>query len=96
MPVDNAAAVTGAKLYQNAPNPFSDKSAIRFYVPEKALNSEVKIFSSDGKQVSNFKSIKKGENKIDIAAGTLPAGVYNYSLLIDGKVTASKQMVLIQ
>jgi len=93
---NNDAVSADARLYQNMPNPFSDNSVIRFYVPVKAVNAELKIFSSDGKEIKRFKTAAKGENKIEIAAGTLPAGIYNYTLFIDGKVAASKQMVLVQ
>ena len=85
-----------AQLYQNTPNPFNDKSAIRFYIPNNAVNAELKIFSNDGKEVKRIKVAARGENKIDLAAGMLPAGVYNYSLFVDGKLAASKQMILVQ
>lgn len=90
---DNAWA-PDVRLYQNTPNPFSDKSVIRFYIPARVNNAELKIFSSDGKEVNKFRIVTRGENKIDIAAGMLPAGIYSYTLFIDGRVGASRQMII--
>lgn len=84
-----------AHLYQNAPNPFKEKSVIRFYIPGAFNNAELSIYTSDGKRIKSYR-ISKGENQIEIAGGTIPAGIYNYTLFINGRVAGSKQMVLIQ
>ena len=65
-------------------------------LPKQAVVKGQLLFSPDGKEVKRYKAATTGENKIDIAAGTLPAGVYNYSLFVDGKNAGAKQMILIQ
>lgn len=81
------------EVSQNTPNPFSDKSEIRF----SSVNSsevEFKVYNLLGSVVynSNFKSIK-GVNTISIDADALSPGVYMYSVK-NGASTITKRMVV--
>lgn len=81
------------EVSQNTPNPFSDKSEIRF----SSVNSsdvEFKVYNLLGSVVynSNFKSVK-GVNTISIDANTLSPGVYMYSVK-NGASTITKRMVV--
>ncbi|MDO9184840.1 MAG: T9SS type A sorting domain-containing protein [Bacteroidia bacterium] len=81
------------EVSQNTPNPFSDKSEIRF----SSVNSsevEFKVYNLLGSVVynSNFKSVK-GVNTISIDANTLSPGVYMYSVK-NGANTITKRMVV--
>ena len=106
--VENGDSQTGSKrsnstldnrqpvLKQNTPNPFSSKTLVRYYVPADTQNAAVKIYDSNGKLIYDEAIRGTGEGNIQIEAGTLPAGTYNYSLLIDGKVFDTKQMVIVR
>ncbi|MES2139812.1 MAG: T9SS type A sorting domain-containing protein [Bacteroidota bacterium] len=81
------------EVSQNTPNPFSDKSEIRF----SSVNSsevEFKVYNLLGSVVynSNFKSVK-GVNTITMDANTLSPGVYMYSVK-NGGSTITKRMVV--
>lgn len=83
-----------AKLEQNTPNPFSENTLIRFYIPQYATVGMINIYSLDGIELKSFTSEQKGINEITVSAGTLAAGVYVYTLLINGKAIDTKQMIL--
>jgi len=84
---------TGAYLIQNAPNPFSENSIVKYYVPSSAKQAQLVIYNMNGKMMKSYK-LSPGMNTVNIAAGSLPSGQYNYSLLADGKKVDSKSMVI--
>ena len=81
------------EISQNIPNPFSDKTEIRF---TSGNNSEVefKVFNLLGSVVysSNLKSVK-GVNTISLEANLFNPGVYMYSIK-NGANTITKRMVV--
>lgn len=83
-----------AKLDQNAPNPFNQKSTISCFIPSNAANAMVVVYSANGTKVKTFNSLNTGTNHLDITANTLAGGVYTYVLLIDGKQAESRQMII--
>jgi len=87
-------ASTVAKLDQNAPNPFNQKSTISCFVPSNTKNGMVVIYSSKGAKVKTFNNLSAGANHFDINANALTGGVYTYVLLIDGKQADSRQMII--
>ncbi|MES2894166.1 MAG: hypothetical protein V4725_19255 [Bacteroidota bacterium] len=54
----------------------------------------MKIFSAERREVKRYRATARGENRIEITAGMLPAGVFNYSLFIDGQLAGTRKMVL--
>jgi hypothetical protein len=83
-----------AKLYENTPNPFSQNTEIKFYIPEAAVNSILIIHDMQGVEIMSFPIQQKGSG-IKIISGTeLQAGMYLYTLLIDGKIIDTKRMIL--
>jgi len=85
-----------ASLKQNTPNPFSSRTLVEYYLPADTQKAEVKIYDSNGKLMYNESIRGTGEGNVQVDAGTIPAGTYNYSLVVDGKVIDTKQMVIIQ
>ena len=83
-----------ASLEQNMPNPFNKTTVIGYTLPEKFVNAEIIIIDKSGKVLKhvNVSSIRKGTVNVD--ATTLPSGAYSYSLIVDGRLIGSKQMVL--
>jgi len=84
----------GAQLDQNVPNPFSENTVIRCFLPSSAKSAMITISSMDGKELKSFPLSVSGLNEITINGGTLANGEYMYSLIIDGKQVDSKTMVL--
>ena len=86
--------LSNARLEQNAPNPFSIKTTIKFFVPESSSKATITITDANGKVMKMVDVSQRGESQIVINAFELTAGNYNYSLIIDGKIIDNKQMVL--
>lgn len=85
--------LTKNDVSQNIPNPFSDKSEIRF-TSVNSSDVEFKVFNLLGSVVysSNFKSVK-GVNTITMEANSFAPGVYMYSVK-NGANTITKRMVV--
>ena len=88
--IDNVVAT----LYQNTPNPFSDNTMISYIVPTDAQNAYIYIYDMTGVQLAQYPVTTFGEGAVTINANELYAGSFLYSLVVDGKLIDTKQMVL--
>lgn len=82
------------KLEQNVPNPFIQSSIIRFYIPSSAKTAELVITDLTGASIEVFSNLKNGFGTVNVDYSLLSSGTYQYSLLIDGHVIDTKQMIL--
>lgn len=87
-------ALTVAKLLPNEPNPFSEKTLIRYYIPERSTKAEIIITNLSGKMIKTVPIQLNGEGQLTIHANSLIAGIYLYSLIVDGKLIATEKMIL--
>lgn len=82
------------QLFQNEPNPFGSTTTIKYYIPTNTKNAQLRIVDNSGKQLGEYQ-LKTGKGQLEISAGTIPAGTYNYSLYVDNQVIDTKKMVII-
>ena len=82
------------KLYQNAPNPFTQDTKISFYIPDNVNTASLNIYDLQGKQLMQFTITQRGESSHVISGHHFAAGMYLYALIVDGTVIDSKKMVL--
>lgn len=80
-------------LKQNIPNPFREETTVRFSVPATALNAKLQLTNVQGNVVRNY-NLSKGQDQLNIKKGELQAGTYYYSLIVDGELIETKQMVI--
>ena len=85
--------LSDASLQQNIPNPFTNTTAIRQPF-SKFKNVQIIITDNRGKTVKQVNVSRAGKGVVIIDASMLSLGSYHYSLVIDGKLVGSKQMVL--
>ena len=83
-------------LSQNQPNPFSDDTIINYFIPNGIQKAYLQLTSLDGKILENIKINKPGEGQITFKAKGIAKGIYFFSLVLDGEVMITKQMVLTQ
>jgi len=88
-PVGTGAAV----LYQNAPNPFSVQTSIRFEIPQTVQHALLYIFNMNGTLLKSIQIYQRGEGNEILNANEFKAGMYLYSLVTDGRIVDTKQMM---
>jgi hypothetical protein len=80
-------------LYQNTPNPFTEKTAIRFALPSSFNSAHIYIFNMQGALLKQI-ALSKGQTNIVISGSDLSAGMYLYSLIVDNREIDTKRMIL--
>lgn len=84
-----------AYLEQNAPNPFSNKTIIRYTLPLNTRSANLVILDMTGTVVKTITlNNKGGTGQVTLNAGTLAAGTYNYTLYIENKPMDTRRLVL--
>ena len=89
----NTATSSSAKLYQNTPNPFTERTVIRFSLPDDAINAYIYIFDLSGKMLRQI-PINSSMQSVTVNGSELSAGIYLYSLLIKGQEIDTKKMII--
>ena len=82
-------------LFQNIPNPFKNSTIISYYLPKAAHDATIQIFDLTGKQVKAFTLQGEGFGQVEFN-NDINSGTYVYSLIIDGKLIDSKEMVIVK
>jgi trimeric autotransporter adhesin len=85
---------TGSRLLQNTPNPFSTDTEIKMTLSESTRHASIVIYNLEGKQLKNLQVNERGDTSIKISGNELDAGMYLYTLIIDGKVADTKRLIL--
>ncbi len=88
------ASLNTPKLYQNAPNPWSNETVIRYSLPQEVANACIYIYDMQGTQLKSIAAQGRGESHVTLTAHDLKAGMYIYALVADGQLVDSKQMIL--
>lgn len=88
--------LNGGKIINNSPNPFSNSTSI-FIALEKAGKVNLRICNINGKEVKNLRfKFEEGKNQIPVDMTNEPAGIYYYSIFVDGVYVESNKMLLIR
>lgn len=81
------------QLMQNVPNPVTGETVIRYFVPAAASSAQIIISTQNGGEVIR-KEITIGEGSLEVNTSSLGSGIFMYSLVIDGVVEDTKEMVI--
>ncbi|MEM9679716.1 MAG: T9SS type A sorting domain-containing protein, partial [Bacteroidota bacterium] len=84
----------GPALYQNIPNPFNETSSIRYYLPQTVGSANIVFSDTSGKILSNVTLRDRGEQEMIINKQGLSAGMYYYTLYIEGRKFDTKKMII--
>lgn len=83
-------------LNQNMPNPFNQKTEIKFKINEQNFrNASIVIFDLNGLMIKKYEIQKSGDGSVEINGNELKAGMYIYTLLVNQKEIDSKRMILL-
>lgn len=83
-----------AELFQNMPNPFSTETVIRYRIPFSASSATLFVFNLIGELLQSYPISVFGEGQVTINGSTFSAGMYIYSLVVDGQIVDNKRMIL--
>ncbi len=83
-------------IKQNIPNPANNNTVIRYYVPDNTTGKAQIMITDIKGSVLKVYTASKGAGQVNIRAGELAAGTYNYSLYVNDQRIDSKQMVIIK
>ena len=91
---ESVADIDMVRMDQNKPNPFSESTVISLNIPSNAQVASIFIYDMSGKQVQSLSAIERGETNITVYASDLAAGMYIYTLVVDGKISVTRRMIV--
>jgi hypothetical protein len=92
--IDNEHVLSEGILFQNKPNPFSDKTIIRYQLKNPQKNATIFVFDMQGALKMTFDHLNKENGEIIIKGYDLQPGMYLYTLTVDGVEIDTKRMIL--
>lgn len=93
---DDANVINEAQSFikQNKPNPFSNETIIEYNIVSKSNTASIMIFDMNGKLLKTFPVKEQGKGQLTINGKELSAGLYHYSLVVDGQEIDTKKMII--
>jgi hypothetical protein len=88
-------AELGVKLYQNNPNPFNGSTTV-VYELANAYDVSMTVYDIAGNAIMNFNEGKQGAGKhqISLDGSSLNAGIYFYTITVNGSKLTNKMTVI--
>ncbi len=81
------------KLFQNTPNPFKEKTVIRFLLADDVRDAAICIFDMSGKMLKKL-PVSSGMESVSVNGYELGEGMFLYSLTVNGQEIDTKRMIL--
>jgi hypothetical protein len=88
--------LTQAVLENNVPNPFAHTTRIFYTLPRSFSKAQLSITDKSGKMIKVVPLSGTGRGSVEVDASALASGAYSYSLYVDGKWIATKEMLLVK
>tara|TARA_Y100000768_G_scaffold355494_1_gene309212 strand:- start:67 stop:1314 length:1248 start_codon:yes stop_codon:yes gene_type:complete len=88
-------AVSYGVLMGNSPNPFTETTKISYEIKTEVEAAQIMIMNLNGELIESFKLAPQvGNGQVMVSGNTLNAGMYLYTLVLDGKEIATQKMIL--
>lgn len=84
---------SGSVKLENKPNPFSNETEVLYDLGDYTGRADLVFYDLSGKQVGKY-LLPEHSGVIRTASGKFAPGIYVYSLVQDGKILATKRMVV--
>jgi hypothetical protein len=91
--VQDSREVSDYTMEQNIPNPFNDRSVIRYQLAPDVKQASITIFNLNGGFVKDY-PINENKGEITILASEIGKGMFIYSLTRNGQEITSKRMIV--
>jgi hypothetical protein len=86
-------SMSEAVLEQNTPNPFDRSTSIKYAIPSNFQSAQLLITDNAGRTIKAI-ALTSASGVAYLDGYLLSGGTYTYSLVIDGKITLTKKMVV--
>jgi hypothetical protein len=84
-----------AVLFQNTSNPFSNETTIGYFLPlNGSQHGYLQVYDITGKALRTYPVDGNGRGTITMHAENMPAGMYLYSLVVNGVKADTKRMMI--
>jgi hypothetical protein len=93
LPTNSNSGIKGVFLNQNVPNPFSDRTTIRYQLPEGTSKASLIIFDMNGGIKKEF-ALTENKSEITVTASQIGKGLFIYSLVQNGQILETKKMII--
>ena len=80
-------------LGQSVPNPHSTQCTIPYRIDASVVNAEIVFTDQVGGEMNRVEIVTRGAGQLTLLTSQLEDGLYNYSLVIDGKVIDTKKFI---
>ena len=91
--IRTATAANGNVLYQNTPNPFKEKTTIRFSLADNSHDAAICIFDMSGKLIKKL-PVSRGDTSVSVNGYELGEGMFLYTLMVSGQEVDTKRMII--
>jgi hypothetical protein len=86
-----------ATIGQNVPNPFEGVTSIPYFIPKGVNVAELVISDNGSNELRRVVLGDRGvQSKITLSMSEFTSGVYQYALIVDGKIVDTKSMTLVR
>lgn len=82
-----------SRLFQNTPNPFTERTIIRFSLSEDVRSAYIYIFNMSGRMIRQV-PVDASMESITVNGNELSPGIYLYSLVVNGQEIDTKKMII--
>jgi hypothetical protein len=88
-------ATSGNKviLEQNIPNPFSDRTTIKYQLPQGTSKASLIVFDLNGGIKKEF-PLTENKSEITVSASQIGKGLFIYSLVQNGQILETRKMII--
>ncbi|NUM49715.1 MAG: tail fiber domain-containing protein [Flavobacteriales bacterium] len=81
-------------LEQNVPNPFAENTSINYFIPENIGYAQIIFTDMQGPIIKTLDIKQSGKGQLKVYAAHLSQGIYQYSIVVDGKMIDTKKMLV--
>ena len=89
----NNIGASKAALFQNAPNPSTGSTNIRYEVADASADIMIVVNDLKGNEITKFANLPSGNQSVELNKN-LNTGIYLYSLYVDGVEMDTKRLVI--
>ncbi len=85
--------VNAIVLNDAVPNPFAEQTVIGYNIPANFNSAQILFYDSNGQLIKSVDIKTAGKGQLNVFANDLTNGIYSYTLIVDGKIIATKRMI---